>query len=72
MPKEEDIKKISIDELPKYSIWVERLLHLKPFTKPTRNLAKIDAELLEYYSRFYPGRVKKLLRVFERQDYEAK
>lgn len=36
------------------------------------DLAKIDAELLEYYSRFYPGSVKKLLRVFERQDYEAK
>jgi len=41
---EESCKEISVNELPRYSLWVERLLNLKPFSKPVRNLAKIDAE----------------------------
>jgi hypothetical protein len=44
MVREEYLKKIIIDELPEYTPWIERLLHLKPFKKPVRNLAKIDAE----------------------------
>ena len=57
--KEELLKNISVDELPKYTPWVRRLLHLEPFPKPVRNLAKIDAEydkdkyakLLAYYNK---------------------
>lgn len=59
MAREESLKKIGIDELPKYTPWVGRLLHLEPFSKPVRNLAKIDAEydkdkyakLLAYYNQ---------------------
>ena len=36
------------------------------------DMAKLDEELLEYYSRLYPNSVKKLLSVFKKQDYEAK
>ncbi len=36
------------------------------------DMGKIDAELLAYYGRFYPGRVRKLVRVFGKQEYEAK
>jgi len=38
------MNKISIDDLPKYSPWVGRLLGLEPFTKSVRNMDKIDAE----------------------------
>lgn len=38
------MKKISIDELPKHTPWVGRLLRLEPFSRPVRDLAKIDAE----------------------------
>lgn len=55
--EEKVIRKINIDELPKYTPWVTRLPGLEPFAKPVRNLAKIDAEydkdkyakLLSYY-----------------------
>ncbi len=40
----EPLKRISVDELTKYTPWVGRLLHITPFSKPVRNLAKIDAE----------------------------
>lgn len=51
------MQKISIDELPKYSPWVARLLGLDPFKRPVRNIAKVDSEydkdkyakLLAYY-----------------------
>jgi len=51
------MEKTSIDQLPKYSPWVARLLGLEPFARQVRNLAKIDAEydrdkwgtLLAYY-----------------------
>jgi len=51
------VQKISVDELPKYSPWVARLLGLDSFNRPLRNLAKVDAEydkdkyakLLAYY-----------------------
>ena len=36
------------------------------------DMGKLDGELLDYYSRFYPGVVGKLLRIFRKQDYEAK
>jgi predicted transcriptional regulator of viral defense system len=36
------------------------------------DMGKLDIELLEYYSRFYPGIVRRLLRVFREQSYEAK
>ncbi len=59
MTREESLERISVDELPKYTPWVGRLLHLEPFSKPVRNLAKIDAEydkdkyakLLAYYKK---------------------
>jgi predicted transcriptional regulator of viral defense system len=35
-------------------------------------MGKLDNELIEYYSRFYPGKVRRLLRVFREQSYEAK
>lgn len=38
------MKRIDLDELPKYSPWVGRLLNIVPFQKPDRNVAKIDAE----------------------------
>lgn len=44
MPKEGALKKIGIDELPKYTPWVARILGLEPFSKPVRDLAKVDAE----------------------------
>jgi hypothetical protein len=55
--QEEPLRKISVDELPEYTTWVGRLLNLQPFSKPVRDLAKIDAEydkdkyakLLDYY-----------------------
>ena len=36
------------------------------------DMDKLDAELLSYYGRFYPGRVRELIRLFGEQDYEAK
>ena len=36
------------------------------------DMGKLDIELLGYYSRFYPGIVRRLLRVFREQSYEAK
>ena len=36
------------------------------------DMRKLDIELLTYYSRFYPGIVRRLLRVFREQSYEAK
>ena len=36
------------------------------------DMAKLDAELLDYYCRLYPNIVKKTLNLFANQDYEAK
>jgi len=36
------------------------------------DMRKLDIELLKCYSRFYPGIVRRLLRVFREQSYEAK
>jgi hypothetical protein len=36
------------------------------------DMAKLDAELLDYYCRLYPNKVKKTLNLFANQDYEAK
>ena len=36
------------------------------------DMDKLDAELLSYYGRFYPGRVRELVRLFGEHDYEAK
>ncbi len=36
------------------------------------NMDKLDAELLSYYGRFYPGKVRELVRLFGEQDYETK
>jgi len=36
------------------------------------DMRKLDNELIEYYSSFYPGTVRKLLREFMEQSYEAK
>jgi hypothetical protein len=52
------LKKISLNELPQYTPWVERVLHLQPFLKSPRNLAKVDVEydknkyakLLDFYN----------------------
>ncbi|MBQ04277.1 hypothetical protein CL673_06155 [Candidatus Bathyarchaeota archaeon] len=38
------MRKIELDELPKYSPWVARLLNIDSFPKPERTIAKIDAE----------------------------
>jgi len=51
------VQRISINELPKYSRWVARLLGLDSFKRSVRTLAKVDAEydkdkyakLLAYY-----------------------
>ncbi|TRZ52389.1 MAG: class I SAM-dependent methyltransferase [Dehalococcoidia bacterium] len=53
------MRKIELDELPKYSPWVARLLNIDPFPKPERTIAKIDAEydkdkfakLLQFYEQ---------------------
>jgi len=52
------LKKISINELPQYTSWVKRVLHLQPFSKYPRDLAKVDVEydknkyakLLDFYN----------------------
>jgi len=36
------------------------------------DMGRLDIELLEYYSRLYPGIVRRLLRVFKEHSYEAK
>ena len=36
------------------------------------DMRKLDIDLLTYYSRFYTGIVRRLLRVFREQSYEAK
>ena len=36
------------------------------------DMRKLDIELLTYYSHFYPGIVRRFLRVFREQSYEAK
>jgi len=36
------------------------------------DMGKLDIELLEYYSQFYPVIVKKLIRLFREKSYEAK
>ncbi len=54
------IRTCKIDELPKYSPWVRRLLNLDHFPIPTRNTAKIDEEfdkdkygkLLQYHTTY--------------------
>ena len=51
------MKEIGINDLPKYSPWVNRLLGLEPFNQVARNIEKIDSEydkdkyakLLSYY-----------------------
>jgi len=36
------------------------------------DMGKLDAELLAYYVRFYPDRVKELVHIFGKHEYEAK
>jgi hypothetical protein len=36
------------------------------------DMGRLDAELLAYYGHFYPNRVRELVRLFQKQDYEAK
>ena len=36
------------------------------------DMAKLDNELLEYYLRFYPEIVKKMVRFYREHSYEAK
>ncbi len=36
------------------------------------DLSRLDPEMLDYYSRFYPSALKKLLITFEKQAYEAR
>ena len=36
------------------------------------DMGKLDAELLAYYGRFYPDRVRELVSFFGKKDYEAK
>ncbi len=36
------------------------------------DMGRLDAELLAYYGRFYPDRVRELVRLYGKQDYEAK
>lgn len=36
------------------------------------DVGKLDGELTEYYSRYYPDTVKKLVRLFRERTYEAK
>ena len=62
------MERISIDELPQYSVWVSRLLGLDPFARPVRNMAKIDAEydkdkyatLLDYYTKNPSSSIKEI------------
>lgn len=47
------MRKIELNELPKYSPWVARLLNIDPFPKPERTIAKIDAEYdKDKYAKF--------------------
>ncbi len=36
------------------------------------NMGRLDTDVLTYYGRFYPDRVRELVRFFRTQDYEAK
>jgi len=36
------------------------------------NMGKLDTNILTYYGRFYPDRVRELVLLFRKQDYEAK
>lgn len=62
---------MNINDLPKYNVWPGRILGVEPFSKPTRNMAKIESEwekdkyakLLDYY-RHHPS-----VTFSELQDY---
>ena len=53
------------------SLYMERkgLVELLP---EDVDISKLDKELLEYYSRSYPGMVRKRMQFFSRESYEAK
>lgn len=36
------------------------------------NMGKLDTDILAYYGHFYPDRVRELVLLFRKQDYEAK
>ncbi|MCF8142345.1 MAG: hypothetical protein K9N21_00335 [Deltaproteobacteria bacterium] len=36
------------------------------------NMGRLDTDILTYYGRFYPDRVRELVRFFRKQNYEAK
>jgi predicted transcriptional regulator of viral defense system len=36
------------------------------------NMGSLDTDILTYYGRFYPDRVRELVRFFRKQNYEAK
>jgi trans-aconitate methyltransferase len=62
MAKERVLKRVGVDELPKYTPWVARILGLDPFSKPVRDLAKIDTQYdkdiyakLLVYAKKHPG-----------------
>jgi SAM-dependent methyltransferase len=56
------MQKIELNELPKYTPWVARLLNVAPFQKPERNLAKIDAE-------YDKDKYARLRRVYEQNPH---
>lgn len=55
------MQKIELNELPKYSPWVARLLNIVSFQKPERNIAKIDAE-------YDKDKFAKLLQLYEKNS----
>jgi len=36
------------------------------------DMSRLDTDILTYYGRFYPDRVRELVHLFRKQDYEAK
>ena len=66
------MQEISVNDLPKYSPWIARLLGLEPFSKRVRNPYQVNAEYdqdkyLELLAHFYehPDVDHELLRLYE-------
>lgn len=67
------MRSINLNQLPKYSSWVARLLGLAPFKKQVRNLAKIQEEYDQdkygkclLYSYNHPKASIEVIKAFER------
>lgn len=69
------MEEISVNELSRYTPWVARLAGVEPFSKPTRNIQKIDAEydkdkyaeLLKYF-KHNPDAEPRQVKIYESRN----